>query len=84
MVTGQSGPYPADGAWHFVRAVHTTGSVKLCLDGRQLTSIPVATGKLASTYHPYIAKNVVWTPSGAFFDGGIDDVRVFSTALPCN
>jgi hypothetical protein len=76
--------YPADTAWHFIRAVHTKGNVKLCVDGKQVTSIPVAAGKLASTYHPYIGKNVVWTPSGAFFDGGIDDVRVFSEALPCN
>jgi hypothetical protein len=33
---------------------------------------------------PYLGKNVVWTPAGQFFDGNIDDVRVFTGALPCS
>ncbi|HEY5933346.1 MAG TPA: LamG domain-containing protein [Kofleriaceae bacterium] len=81
---GEDAPYPSDGAWHFVRAVHTGGNVKICLDGVQVASFPVPAGNLGSTYHPYVGKNVVWTPAGAFWDGRIDDVRVLSTALPCN
>lgn len=84
MFAGETAPYPMDGAWHFVRVVHTAGNVLICLDGTRVASFPVATGKLGSTYHPYIGKNVRWTPAGAFWDGGIDDVRVLSTALPCN
>jgi hypothetical protein len=84
MIAGESAPYPMDGAWHFVRVVHTAGNVAICLDGLRVASFPVAAGKLGSTYHPYIGKNVRWTPAGAFWDGGIDDVRVLSTALPCN
>ena len=76
--------WPTDGAWHFVRVVHTGGNVKVCLDGKFGTSFPVPAGKLQSTFHPYIGKNVEWTPAGAYFDGQIDDVRVFSTALPCS
>ena len=38
---------------------------------------------MQSTYTPYVARKVIWTPSGAFVDGGIDDVRVFTGALPC-
>jgi hypothetical protein len=76
-------PFPNDHAWHFVRAVHANGMVQLCLDGKAMASYPLAAGKMQSTRKPYIAKNVVWTPSSAYFDGGIDDVRVFAGALPC-
>jgi hypothetical protein len=38
---------------------------------------------MQSTYHPYLGRNVIWLPSGAFYDGAIDDVRVLSGALPC-
>ena len=75
--------YPNDHAWHFVRVVHTNGKFNLCLDGTMVASMPLAAGALKTTYPPYMAQNVVWTPSGAFFDGSLDDVRVFSTALPC-
>ena len=80
-----AGPYPApDTGWHFVRVVHTGGSVKICVDGTRTASYVLAAGKMQSTYPPYIGKDVIWTPSGAYFDGAIDDVRVLSTALPCN
>jgi hypothetical protein len=75
--------FPNDQAWHFVRAVHTNGMVQLCLDGVRVASYPLPAGKMQSTYRPYIGKNVVWTPSGAFFDGAVDDVRVLAGALPC-
>jgi hypothetical protein len=39
---------------------------------------------LASTYAPYIGKNVIWTTSEPSFNGSIDDLRVVKTALPCN
>ena len=45
--------------------------------------MPVPTGRTASSYVPYLGKNVVWPSQGAFFDGAIDDLRVLSTALPC-
>lgn len=75
--------YPNPTEWHFIRAVHTGGKVNICVDGKKKGSIDVAATKLGSTFAPRIARNVVWTPSGAFVDGHIDDVRVFSEALPC-
>ncbi len=76
-------PFDADSTWHFVRVVHAGGTVTTCLDGIKVMSFPLAAGKLQSTFKPHFGKDVVWLPQGAFFDGGIDDVRVLATALPC-
>lgn len=81
---GAATPYPTDGAWHFVRLVYTGGMVSMCLDGEKKVQFPAMADRIASAYAPRIGRNVVWTPAGAFWDGGIDDVRVMSTALPCN
>jgi len=75
--------WPVGTGWHFVRVVHTNGQVRLCIDGMRVGGFAAPPGMLKSTFHPYIGENVVWSPSGAFFDGGIDDVRVISGALPC-
>jgi Concanavalin A-like lectin/glucanases superfamily len=75
--------YPNDGSWQFVRAVHTGGNVDVCLNGVHRATMPLAAGKLATTYAPYLGRNVIWPPTGSFFDGQIDDVRVFNVALPC-
>jgi Concanavalin A-like lectin/glucanases superfamily len=76
--------WPAGTDWHFVRVVQTGGNLNLCLDGQRKASVPVPDGQLKTTFPPYLGKNVVWTPAGQFFDGNIDDVRVFTGALPCN
>lgn len=76
--------YPADGAWHFLRVAQAGGTMTVCLDGTQKTSVAVPAGHLKTTYAPYLGKNVLWSPIGSFFDGQIDDLRVFSTALSCN
>jgi hypothetical protein len=76
-------PFPTDHAWHFIRATHANGTVTVCIDGTKKASFALAAGKLGSTYHPYMGRNVRWTPAGSYFDGGLDDVRVLSTALPC-
>jgi hypothetical protein len=75
--------WPAGGDWHFVRVVQTGGNLNLCVDGQRKASVPVPDGQLKTTFPPYLGKNVVWTPVGQFFDGNIDDVRVFTGALPC-
>jgi hypothetical protein len=75
--------FPDDNAWHFVRVVHTNGQVRVCVDGVRLGSYALPMGKMQSAYAPRFGRNVVWLPTGAFFDGGIDDVRTFSSALPC-
>jgi hypothetical protein len=76
--------WPAGTDWHFVRVVQTGGNLHLCLDGQRQVSVPVPDGQLKTTFPPYLGKNVVWNPAGEFFDGNIDDVRVFTGALPCN
>jgi len=84
MFALQSVAYPSDAAWHFLRITHTGGMVKICIDGRKAGEFAVPATKLASTFAPRLGRNVVWTPSGAFFDGSIDDVRAFTTALACD
>jgi len=80
---GVAAPYMPDKQWHFVRAVHhKDGMLELCLDGVRQGGKTLA-GTLKSTYAPYLGRNVVWTPQGSFFNGAIDDVRVLTTALPC-
>ena len=75
--------YPTDNKWHFLRVVQKGAVVNVCLDGKKQFSFAAPQGKLASTFRPHLGRNVVWTPSGAFYDGGIDDVRIFTGALPC-
>ncbi|HET9627147.1 MAG TPA: LamG domain-containing protein [Kofleriaceae bacterium] len=76
-------PYQV-GQWYFVRMVANTDAVDLCVNGVHKGSLPLAPSALASTYPPYLGRNAVWNPQGAYFDGEIDDFRVLSTALPCN
>lgn len=84
-IVGQNAAYPAPATgWHFVRVVHTNGQVKICVDGVRTASYALAAGKMVTGYPPYIGRDVIWTPSGAFYAGAIDDVRVLTTALPCN
>jgi hypothetical protein len=80
---GDQMAYPADGKWHFVRVVQKGGLVHMCLDGVKGLSFAAPAGSLASTFRPHMGRNVVWTPSGAFYDGGLDDLRIFTGALPC-
>jgi hypothetical protein len=75
--------YPDDTNWHFLRIVHTGGEVSLCVDGTKLGSFQVAAGGLATNVKPHLGINPGLSPSGAFFDGRLDDVRAFSVALPC-
>ncbi|MBA3452158.1 MAG: LamG domain-containing protein, partial [Deltaproteobacteria bacterium] len=77
-------PWPASGGWHFVRVSHTNGIVSLCLDGQRVGSFPAPAGSLRTTYAPRYGRNSFGLPSGAWFDGGLDDIRLFNTALPCD
>ena len=81
---GEFVPYPfSPGGWHFIRVVGANDKVDVCLDGKWLVNFGYPTADLVSTYPVHLGRNVVWGPDGAFLDGGIDDVRVFSGALPC-
>jgi hypothetical protein len=74
--------FPDDTNWHFVRAVHVGGNVRVCIDGVRVGSYP-PTVPLVTTIHPYIGRNAFWSPQVASFDGAVDDVRMFTGALPC-
>ncbi|MFT3698027.1 MAG: hypothetical protein QM831_33105 [Kofleriaceae bacterium] len=75
--------YPDDKAWHFVRLVYKGTTVTMCLDGTKLGA-QAFSKPLTTTFGPTLGKNVVWTPSEPAFNGTLDDLRVISTALPCN
>lgn len=81
--TATAAPWPDDHAWHFIRVVHTGGVLSVCLDGTKRTEVAVPPGFLKTSIQPYLGANAVWSPQGAYFDGELDDVRVLSTALPC-
>ena len=75
--------YPEDAGWHFVRIAHSGTDIAFCLDGTKLGN-KTFTHPLASTYPPYLGKNVKWLPTEPSFNGQIDDLRVLTQALPCN
>ncbi|HWO25788.1 MAG TPA: LamG-like jellyroll fold domain-containing protein [Kofleriaceae bacterium] len=80
----QTTPYPFDGAWHFIRMVFTGGEVSVCLDGIKVMGLTLPAAALVSPYAPMLGKySAIAPPYGAYFDGGLDDARVFSVALPC-
>ena len=71
-----------DGAWHHVAATVTGGIVRLYIDGAlAATSGSITTTLTLATTHPLeIARRFDGTP--AFFNGTIDDVALYATALP--
>src|SRR5262249_12095568 len=74
-------PDPALLPWHFVRVVHASGTVTLCLDGTQVKSAPLS-GPTPSNRPPVFGQS-----SSDFttdLSANLDDVRVFSGTLPCN
>jgi hypothetical protein len=72
-----------DQQWHFWRAVRAGGTYTLCIDGVEKVSAPIAAGlNMTSDEAPRVGRNVVYNP--AYLIGSIDEVRVFSQALPCS
>ncbi len=73
------------GDWHFIRVVQTGGNLNLCVDGSQTATVAVPDGHLKTLEPVFLARNKFGMPAGqSFFDGNLDDVRVFKGALPCN
>ncbi len=73
---------PAIPPWHFVRVVYANDTVVACLDGKQVISFP-HTGAVASSSRPLIGRGRREFDNLHRFAGVVDDVRVFSEALPC-
>lgn len=77
-------PWPGIGDWHFVRVVQTGGSLNLCLDGKQKGNVAVPDGQLKTRFPLWLGRNRFGLPNNeSFFDGSLDDLRVFKGALPC-
>lgn len=75
--------YPMPTAWHFIRVIHAGGNVTACIDGVKKATYALPAGKMASTIKPRLGRNLFGIPGGAHVNGRIDDVRLYSVALPC-
>jgi hypothetical protein len=74
--------YPNRDDWHFIRAVRTAGHVRVCVDGVPAASVAAAPCTAPSAYPLQLGtRAAVIDP---FFNGQLDDVRVFTGALPCD
>jgi hypothetical protein len=76
--------YPSDGNWHFIRIVRNASknTYRACVDGQLMASTSFSgLVDITSDTSPYLGRNVVYSPP--YFDGAIDDVRVFTRAYPC-
>lgn len=69
--------------WVFVRVSYANGKLSTCMNGKRFTSLDVPVSKLKSNFPLYLGKNVIWNSQVAVYNGLLDDVRVLSTALPC-
>ncbi len=78
-----SAAFDAQGKWEFLRVVHAGDTLRVCINGKLVTTAAVPAGHLRTTLPPYIGKAASGPPVIPYFDGVIDDVRVLTGALPC-
>ena len=78
--TGQSAPIATPFGWHFVRVVHASGAVSICVDGVKAGGGALA-GPSDSVEPVSIGRRA--RDAGTYFVGDVDDARVFLEALPC-
>ena len=74
---------PTDAQWHFWRVVRSTAdeTFMLCIDGVERGRVPAdSASNMTSDIAPNLGRNPF---SGAAFAGTLDEIRVFSAALPC-
>ena len=72
---------PSRNEWHHVAASYDGTLVKLFVDG-VLVRAAAANGLVAASGEPlYVGTSSATAPAGHFFDGLIDDVRLFGRAL---
>jgi hypothetical protein len=76
-----SAPFPDVLRWQFVRVVHSTTGIAVCVNGVRVASAdgPSALGETFNT--PVLGSEQF--ASIARFDGQLDDVRAISGTLPC-
>ncbi len=73
---------PATGTWTHVAGTYDGTTMRLYINGSQVTSVAI-TGSIATTTDAlYIGtKNGTTTVAGDYFSGAIDDVRIYGRAL---
>jgi hypothetical protein len=77
--------WPGVGDWHFIRVVQTAGNLSLCIDGKPGVSVAIPDGHLRTVEPLLLGRNRFGQGLGEpFFDGDLDDVRIFKGALPCD
>jgi len=74
-------PFPSDSALHHYAVVvdGTAGTSKLYIDGALAASINIAIGTTTGGTDTRFGRQ--FDPFGEFFNGGIDDVRIYDNAL---
>lgn len=81
VITGvESAPFSI-GPWRFVRMIVTDSKITWCVDGKPMPDLPLASDRPEAQYP--VSLGIREAQTMAQFDGALDDVRVFSTALPC-
>lgn len=74
-----------DGNWHHVVATLSTGGMRLYVDGKLVTSDATVRGAEAYSgyWHIGAGRLVGWPspPSSDWFDGSLDEIAIYSTAL---
>ena len=75
-------PYRTPAEWHFIRAVRSGGHVRVCVDGVPAAGVDALACTARSPYPLLLGAKSTAVPVA--FSGQIDDVRVFTGALPCD
>lgn len=81
-VSDASSTYQNPDKWQFIRAVRAGGQVRVCVNGKLVASASAATCNAPSAWVPQLGQHA--DIQGANVNGTLDDVRVFTGALPCN
>lgn len=72
---------PSTGVWHHIAAVFDGDAMRIYMDGLQQTTM-YASGQINLTDHPlYLGTKTPQAPSGDYFKGYLDDIRIYSVGL---
>ena len=70
--------------WQFVRVARTSSNAYVCLNGIQVMAASVVPTQGSTNNLISLGREDSLPATGAYFGGQIDDVRVISSALPCD
>ncbi|MBE7444943.1 MAG: LamG domain-containing protein [Planctomycetia bacterium] len=75
-----NGPVLSLNAWHHLVGVYNGSTLKLYVNGVEVASTTAA-GSIDSSTHPLRIGTRAFDPADRYFQGNIDDVRIYSLAL---